>query len=98
MFVFVLFTNDYWKKFWKTAKRIFSDKICHKEKINLVENDTILSDDQVVAYTFDNYFNNIVKNWLTLTNKNFPMTKANGFNVRFLDPVEVAFSNIIVQA
>ena len=27
------------KKFWKTVKSFFSDKISHKEVINLVEND-----------------------------------------------------------
>ena len=47
------------------------------------------SDDQVVANTFNNYFNNIVKNLLTVTNKNFPKNKTNGFNLNLLDPVEV---------
>ena len=42
------------KEFWKTVKPIFSDKICPKETINLVENDVILCDDQVVADTFNN--------------------------------------------
>ena len=36
-------------------------------------NDTILSDDQVVADTFNDYYNNFVKNSLTVTNKNFPI-------------------------
>ena len=59
------------KKFWKTVKPLFSDKISHKETINLAVNDTILSEDQLVADTFNNYFNNIVKNLLTATNKNY---------------------------
>ena len=42
------------KKFWKTVKPLFSDKISHKETVNLVENDTILSDDQIVTDTFNN--------------------------------------------
>ena len=45
-------TDD--KEFWKTVKPIFSDKICPKETINLVENDVILCDGQVVADTFKN--------------------------------------------
>ena len=45
-------TDD--KEFWKTVKPIFSDKICPKETINLVENNVILCDDQVVADTFNN--------------------------------------------
>ena len=44
------------KNFWKTVKPLFSDETCHKETINLVENETILCDDQVVADTFNNYF------------------------------------------
>ena len=59
-------------KFWKTVQLPFSDKISYKEAINLIKKETILSDDQTVAVTFNNYFNNIVKNVLTLTNKNFP--------------------------
>ena len=43
------------KKSWKTVKPLFSDRISHEETINLVGNDTILSDDQVVADTFNNY-------------------------------------------
>ena len=42
------------KKFWKTVKPLFSDNIPHKETINLAVNDKILSDDQVVADTFNN--------------------------------------------
>ena len=73
------------KKFWKTAKPLFSDKISHKETINLAVNDTILSDDQVVADTFNNYFNNIVKNLVTVTNKNYPKEIANNVNLNLLD-------------
>ena len=78
--------------FWKTIKPLFSDKISHKETINLVENDIILSDDQVVADTFNNYCNNIVKNLLNLTNKTFHEKKTNGFNLNLLDSTEAAIS------
>ena len=78
------------KKFWKTIKSLFSDKISYKETIKLAANDTILSDDQVVADTFSNYFNNIVKNLLTVTNKNYPKEIANNVNLNLLDPVETA--------
>ena len=78
------------KKFWKTVKPFFSDKISHKETINLAMNDTILSDDQVVADTFNNYFNNSVKKLLTVTNKNYPKEIANSVNLNLLDPVEAA--------
>ena len=58
------------KKFWKTIKPLFSDKIFHQETISLVENGTILSDDLVVADTFSNYFNDFVKHLLTVTHEN----------------------------
>ena len=61
--------TDFNKKFWKTVQLPFSDKVFHNEAINLIKKKTILSDDQIVAETFNNYFNNIVKNLLTLTNK-----------------------------
>ena len=66
----------------------------HKETINLVEIDSILSDGQVAADTFSNYFKDIVKSLLTLIKdvKNFPRNKANGFNLNLLDPIEAAIS------
>ena len=76
------------KKFWKTVKPLLSDKISHKETIKLAVNDTILSDNQVVADTFNNYFNNIIKNLLTITIKNYPKEIANSINLDLLDPVE----------
>ena len=69
------------RKFWKTVKPLFSDKISDKEKINLAVNDTILSDDQVVADTFNNYFNDIAKSFLTVTYKVRPTTPL-GFKTR----------------
>ena len=78
------------KKFRKTIKPLFSNKISHKETINLAVNDTILSDEQVVADTFNNYFNNIVKNVLTVTYKNYPKEIANNVNLNLLNPVEAS--------
>ena len=78
------------RSFGKTVKPFFSDKIACKETIKLAVNDTILSDDQVVTDTFNNYFYNIVKNILTVTNENFIKNKTNGFNLNLLDPVELA--------
>ena len=46
----------------------------------------------MVAETFNNWFNNIVRNLLTLTNKNFPKRKVNGFYINLLDPIEAAIS------
>ena len=42
------------KNFWKTVKPLFSEKISHKEIIDLIDNETILNDDQVIVDTFIN--------------------------------------------
>ena len=50
------------KKFWKTLKPLLSDKAkCGSSKINLVENDDILSTDKEIAEAFNNYYSNAVK-------------------------------------
>ena len=50
------------KKFWKTRKPLLSDKAkCGSSKINLVENDEILSTDREIAEAFNNYYSNAVK-------------------------------------
>ena len=66
----------------------------HKKAINLVEIDSVLSDGQVVADTFSNYFKDIVKSLLTLIKdvKNFPRNKANGLSWNLLDSAEAAIS------
>ena len=53
--------TDY-KKFWKSVKPLFSDKITVKEIINLTENGEILSSDTDIADTFNDYFSNVVQN------------------------------------
>ena len=50
------------KKFWQTVKPLFSDKINHRETINLIDNEIIFSNDEEVAETFNKYFCNIAKN------------------------------------
>ena len=49
------------RKFWQTAKPLFSNKLPHKETINLSENGKILNNDNEIAITFNNYFSNIIK-------------------------------------
>ena len=49
------------KKFWKTVKSSFSDKSSNFESIPLVENDSIISDDNEVANIFNEYFSNLVE-------------------------------------
>ena len=48
--------------FWKTVKPYFSDKRSNSRRITLLENDSILTDDKVIAKTMNNSFINITKN------------------------------------
>ena len=50
------------RKFWQTVKPFFSEKNKSKEKITLIKNDEIISDDLEVANTLNKYFSNVVKN------------------------------------
>ena len=43
--------------FWKLSDCFSRTKFLHVHGIHLFENGTVLSDDQVVAGTFNNYFN-----------------------------------------
>ena len=49
------------KKFWKTVKSSFSDKSNNFESIMLVQNDSIVSNDNEVANIFNEYFSNLVE-------------------------------------
>ena len=50
------------RKFWQTVKPFLSEKNKSKEKITLIKNDGIISDDLEVANTFNKFFSNVVKN------------------------------------
>ena len=49
------------KKFWNTVKPFFSDKKVSNENITLVDNNEIISEDSVIAETFNTYFSDVVK-------------------------------------
>jgi len=50
------------KKFWKNVSPLFSNKIRSKPKITLIENEKIITNENEIAETFNEYFSNIVKN------------------------------------
>ena len=58
------------KIFWKRISPVFSNKIKAKEKITLVENEKIISNDLEIANTFNNYFGKIVQNLDIPRNRN----------------------------
>ena len=50
------------KLFWKTMKPFLSEKCTYASKISLVHNDNVISDDQELADTFNNFFEHAVDN------------------------------------
>ena len=50
------------KLFWKTMKPFLSEKCTYASKISLIHNDNVISDDQELAYTFNNFFEHAVDN------------------------------------
>ena len=48
------------KKFWKTVKPLVGDKIKCKSQIALVEGNNLVTDDKVLAETFNKFFVNVV--------------------------------------
>ena len=50
------------KLFWKTMKPFLSEKCTYASKISLVHNDNVISDDQELADTFNNFFEHTVDN------------------------------------
>ena len=51
------------KRFWKTVKRLLSNKLTHKEKINLSEKREILKTDMETAKVLNNFFSNVAQNY-----------------------------------
>ena len=50
------------KKFWKSVKPLFSDKITVTKIIILIENGEVLNSDTDIVDTFNVYFSNVVQN------------------------------------
>ena len=57
------------KKFWKTVKPLFSDKISLKDIISLTENGKTITGDLPIAEIFNNYFSNVIR---SLCHRNIP--------------------------
>ena len=74
------------KKFCRTVKPFFSDKINYRETINLIDNEVTSSNDEEIAETFNKYFCNITKN---LSLPESPSIKEPSVEL-FTDPVILA--------
>ena len=73
------------KKFWKTVKPLFSEKVNTKENITLVDNNNIISSDIEVAEKLNSFFGNVVKE-LNINIKEDLLCNVSNIN----DPVERA--------
>ena len=56
------------RKFWKTIKPLFSEKVVMQQNITLLVNNTFIIDDSAVATIFNEYFSNIVPNLQIIEN------------------------------
>ena len=56
------------RKFWKTVKPVLSNKFDNNEKITLVDNEKIITNDKEVAKVLNEFFSNIIKT-LNIPNK-----------------------------
>ena len=57
------------KKFWKTVKPLFSDKISHKDIISLTQDGKTITEDLPIVEIFSNYFSNVIR---SLCDRNVP--------------------------
>ena len=76
--------TDY-RKFWKTVKPLFSDKIHASSKITLLENEVLVTDDKEVAEILNEYFVNITDS-LGIIQPKEALIPTDGLH----DPVEIA--------
>ena len=77
------FTDN--KKFWNTVKPLFSNSTDSKQNITLVEDDNIITDDQEIAETFNQFFKKAVSS-LGINENKALLNEVSGIN----DPVERA--------
>ena len=61
------FTDN--KKIWNTVKPLFSDNVGGSQKITLVKDGKIISNDNEIAVTFNNFFRDAVTSLNISTNK-----------------------------
>ena len=66
------------RKFWKTVNPLFSEKSYSKESISLINKDGLITENEDLAKTFNNFFSNIV-------NEDVPDDESNLSNID--DPI-----------
>ena len=73
------------KKVWKTVKPLFADKGMNHDKIILVEDDEILSENEQISESLNNFFADVIIN-LNIPQYEDPTSNTNGID----DPVSRA--------
>ena len=73
------------KKFWNTVKPLFSNYNGGAQNITLIDDDKIISKDEEVAKTLNNFFTNSVKS-LNIAENNALLNRSNHLNI----PVDIA--------
>ena len=73
------------KKFWKTVKPLFSNSTGGSQKITLVNGKEIISNDEEIAKTFNDFFIDSVKS-MNINGNNDVLTDVEGLT----DPVDIA--------
>ena len=63
------------RKFWKTIRPLFANKIKVKNKITLNEDSKSTKDDQKVANIFNSFFENTASSHKISCNKSLPQTR-----------------------
>ena len=75
------------RKFWKTVNPLFSEKSYSKESISLINKDGLITENEDLAKTFNNFFSNIVNK---LGIEDVPADESNLSNID--DPISKAIA------
>ena len=77
------------KSFWKSVKRYFSNKRTNSDKITLVENDAIFTNDRVISKAINKFFINTTKKLNLKPFKNSSDTDINQITSVFQNHVSI---------
>ena len=88
------------KTFWKTVKPYLSNKESSSNRITLLENDLILTDDKDIAKTMNDFYINTTKNLNFKPYKDSSLTDINEITSNFdnnisIKKIKESFPNII---
>ena len=73
------------KTFWRTVKPLFTDKIQTTPSITLIKNEKLITEENVIAETFKEFFTNII-NTIYITPSEFIHSTTS----HLLNPIEIA--------